>query len=261
MDYSHIKPSKNFDDFIKLISILRKECPWDRKQTHQSIKENLIEEAYEAVECIEKEDYDELSKELGDLLLHVVFHSKMADEKDNFDIGDVIYRISEKLIRRHPHIFSDTVVNNEGEVAENWESIKLSEGRTSILDGIPDHLPGLIKAQRMQEKAANVGFDWAEWNLAWEKLNEEIEEWREALGSQSHEERAEEFGDLLFSLVNVGRLLDLNAENSIRMANKKFSGRFRYIEKKLQENKQMLSDTDLDEMDFYWNEAKKDKGL
>jgi MazG family protein len=261
MDYSHIKPSKNFDDFVKLIVILRKECPWDRKQTHQSIKENLIEEAYEAVECIEKEDYEELSRELGDLLLHVVFHSTMAEEKQAFEIGDVIYRISEKLIRRHPHIFSDTVVNTDEEVAENWESIKLSEGRRSILDGIPGHLPGLIKAQRMQEKAANVGFDWAEWKLAWEKLNEEIDEWREALDGQSDEERAEEFGDLLFSLVNVGRLLDLNAENSIRMANKKFAGRFRYIEKKLQENDKTLRDTGLDEMDFYWNEAKKDKGL
>lgn len=261
MDYSHIKPSKNFDDFVKLIAILRKECPWDRKQTHQSIKENLIEEAYEAVECIEKEDYEEFSRELGDLLLHVVFHSTMAKEKQAFDIGDVIYRISEKLIRRHPHIFSDTVVENEGEVAENWESIKLSEGRKSILDGIPGHLPGLIKAQRMQEKAANVGFDWAEWKLAWEKLNEEIDEWRVALDGQSDEERAEEFGDLLFSLVNVGRLLDLNAENAIRMANMKFAERFRYIEKKLRENDKTLKDTGLDEMDFYWNEAKKDEGL
>jgi len=261
MDYSHIKPSKNFEDFLKLIAILRKECPWDRKQTHQSIKENLIEEAYEAVESIEKEDYDELSKELGDLLLHVVFHSKMAEEKQSFDMGDVIYKISEKLIRRHPHIFSDTVVENDGEVAENWESIKLSEGRESILDGIPGHLPGLIKAQRMQEKAANVGFDWARWELAWEKLNEEIDEWRETLGGQSDSGRAEEFGDLLFSLVNVGRLLNLNAENSIRMANKKFAGRFRYIEKKLQQNGQTLRDADLDEMDFYWNEAKKEKGL
>ncbi|CAN5437367.1 nucleoside triphosphate pyrophosphohydrolase [soil metagenome] len=261
MDYTEIKPSKDFGDFIQLISILRKECPWDRKQTHQSIKENLIEEAYEAIECIEKADYDELSKELGDLLLHVVFHSKMAEEEKNFDIGDVIYRISDKLIRRHPHIFSDTVVSNDQEVAENWESIKLNEGRESILDGIPDHLPGLIKAHRIQEKAANVGFDWTDWELAWEKLNEEIDEWREAVDSQSKEAQAEEFGDLLFSLVNVGRLLELNAEHSIRMANKKFESRFRFIEKKLKENDSSLNRAGLEEMDFYWNEAKKEERL
>ena len=238
------------------MAILRKECPWDRKQTHQSIKENLIEEAYEAVEAIENEDYDELSRELGDLLLHVVFHSKMADENDKFDIGDVIYRISEKLIRRHPHIFSDTEVENEKEVAENWETIKLKEGRESLLDGIPKHLPGLIKAQRMQEKAANVGFDWEDWTLAWEKLNEEFDEWREAIHHQSKEKQAEEFGDLLFSLVNVGRLLDLNAENSVQKTNKKFSHRFRYIEKKLKEQDRTLTQADLQEMDTYWNEAK-----
>ena len=261
MDYSHIKPSSNFNDFIKLIEILRKECPWDKKQTHHSIKENLIEEAYEAVECIENEDYDELSKELGDLLLHIAFHSKIADEKNRFDIEDVILRISEKLIRRHPHIFSDTKVNDDKQVAENWESIKLKEGRDSILDGIPGHLPGLIKAHRMQEKAANVGFDWAEWSLAWEKLNEEIDEWREAIDGQNKSEQAEEFGDLLFSLVNVGRLLDLNAEDSIRMANKKFDSRFRYIENKLKENNRSLNNAALEEMDRWWNEAKKEERL
>lgn len=261
MDYSHIKPSSNFNDFIKLIEILRKECPWDKKQTHHSIKENLIEEAYEAVESIENEDYDELSKELGDLLLHIVFHSRIADEENRFDIEDVILRISEKLIRRHPHIFSDTKVNDDKQVAENWESIKLKEGRDSILDGIPGHLPGLIKAHRVQEKAANVGFDWAEWSLAWEKLNEEIDEWREAIDGQNKSEQAEEFGDLLFSLVNVGRLLDLNAEDSIRMANKKFDSRFRYIETKLKENNRSLSKAGLEEMDRWWNEAKKEERL
>lgn len=256
MDYTHIKPSRDFSDFLELVAILRKECPWDRKQTHHSIKDNLIEEAYEAVESIENDDYDELSRELGDLMLHVVFHSKMAEEKNNFDIGDVIYRISEKLIRRHPHIFSDTVVENEKEVAENWESIKLKEGRSSILDGIPTHLPGLIKAHRMQEKAANVGFDWSEWTLAWEKLNEEIDEWREAVDSQNKEEQADEFGDLLFSLVNVGRLLNLNAEDSLRKATKKFDHRFRYIEQKLKAQDRTLDQADLEEMDRYWNEAK-----
>lgn len=251
-----MKPSDKFEDFIELVSILRKECPWDRKQTHHSIKDNLIEEAYEAVEAIDDENYDELSKELGDLLLHVVFHSKMASEKESFTIDDVIYRISEKLIRRHPHVFGDVEVEDEKGVAANWESIKMKEGRESVLDGVPKHLPGLIRAQRMQEKAGNVGFDWAEWQLAWEKLNEEIDEWREAVNHQTKKEQREEFGDLLFSLVNVGRLLDLNAEDSLRMANKKFNDRFRYIEKKLSEKGKSITESNLEEMDGLWEEAK-----
>lgn len=251
-----MKPSDKFEDLVEIISILRKECPWDRKQTHHSIKDNLIEEAYEAVEAIEEEDYDELSKELGDLLLHVVFHSTMATETESFTIKDVIYRISEKLIRRHPHVFDDVEVNNEKEVASNWESIKLKEGKESILDGVPKQLPGLIRAQRMQEKAGNVGFDWAEWQLAWEKLNEELVEWRNSLNHQSKKEQREEFGDLLFSLVNVGRLLDLNAEDSLRKANKKFNDRFRYIEKKLAEKGKSVVDSNLEEMDQLWEEAK-----
>lgn len=251
-----MKPSDKFEDFVELVSILRKECPWDRKQTHQSIKDNLIEEAYEAVEAIDEEDFDELSKELGDLLLHVVFQSKMASETQSFTIDDVIYRISEKLIRRHPHVFGDVRVEDEKGVAENWESIKLKEGRDSVLEGVPKHLPGLIRAQRMQEKAANVGFDWAEWKLAWGKLNEELDEWREAVDHQTKEAQQEEFGDLLFSLVNVGRLLDLNAEDAIRMANKKFNDRFRYIEQKLSERGMSVTDSSLEDMDELWEEAK-----
>lgn len=251
-----MQPSDKFKDFVELVSILRKECPWDRKQTHHSIKDNLIEEAYEAVEAIDEENYDELSRELGDLLLHVVFHSKMAAEKNNFTIEDVIYRISEKLIRRHPHIFDSVEVDDEKDVASNWESIKLKEGRDSILDGVPKHLPGLIRAQRMQEKAGNVGFDWAEWQLAWEKLNEEIDEWRGSVNHQTKAEQREEFGDLLFSLVNVGRLLGLNAEDSLRMANKKFDDRFRYIEKRLSEKGTSIMDSNLEEMDKLWDEAK-----
>ncbi|TVR28902.1 MAG: nucleoside triphosphate pyrophosphohydrolase [Balneolaceae bacterium] len=255
-----MKPSDKFEDLVELISILRKECPWDKKQTHDSIKDNLIEEAYEAVEAIENNDFDELRKELGDLLLHVVFQSKMASETNTFTIRDVIYSISEKLIRRHPHVFSDTVANEENEVAANWEAIKLTEGKESILDGVPKHLPGLIRAQRMQEKAANVGFDWAQWELAWVKLNEEIEEWREAVKEQSVTEQKEEFGDLLFSLVNVGRLLGLHAEESIRKANEKFEYRFKHIEKRLKEQGKSIVDSPLEEMDELWNEAKKFPG-
>ncbi len=251
-----MNPSNTFEDFVKLVSILRKECPWDRKQTHHSIKDNLIEEAYEAVEAIDNEDFDELSKELGDLLLHVVFQTKMASEKNHFTIEDVIFKISEKLIRRHPHVFADTSVNNEDEVASNWESIKLKEGKKSILDGVPRHLPGLIRAYRMQEKAANVGFDWEEWQLAWDKLNEEIDEWREAVTHQTAAEQKEEFGDLLFSLVNVGRLLKIDAEDAIRVANRKFDDRFRYIEEKLGEKGSSVVEANLAEMDLLWNEAK-----
>lgn len=253
-----MKPSPKFEDLVELIAVLRKECPWDQKQTPESIKDNLIEEAYEAVEAIELENHDELSRELGDLLLHVVFQSKMASEEQHFTIEDVIFRISEKLIRRHPHVFADTNVDNDAEVASNWETIKLKEGKKSILDGVPKNLPGLIKAQRMQEKAANVGFDWAEWQLAWEKLNEEIDEWREAVKHQSVTEQKDEFGDLLFSMVNVGRLLGLKAEDAIRSANNKFDQRFRYIENRLAEQGKSITDSDLDEMDLLWNEAKEE---
>jgi MazG family protein len=251
-----MKPSSEFEKLVELIAILRKECPWDRKQTHDSIKNNLIEEAYEAVDAIDNKNYDELSKELGDLLLHIIFHSKMGEEENRFTIQDVIYQISEKLIRRHPHVFSDTVINNDAEVANNWEAIKLKEGKTSIMDGIPKHLPGLIKAQRMQEKASNVGFDWAKWELAWEKLNEEIDEWRESVKSQDIDEQKDEFGDLLFSLVNVGRLLNLNADDSMKNANQKFETRFRYIENRLREKGRSITESNLEEMDKYWNEAK-----
>lgn len=251
-----MKPSSKFEDLVELIAILRKECPWDRKQTHHSIKDNLIEEAYEAVEAIEENDFEELRKELGDLLLHVIFQSKMASETDTFSIDDVIRSISEKLIRRHPHVFEDVDAEDENKVAENWEAIKLKEGKESILDGVPKHLPGLIRAQRMQEKAANVGFDWAEWKLAWEKLNEEIDEWREAVESQSKPQQKDEFGDLLFSLVNVGRLLGLHAEESIRLANRKFESRFRHIETSLSDMGRSVTDSSLDEMDRLWDEAK-----
>lgn len=254
-----MKPSDQFEDLVKLISILRRECPWDRKQTHHSIKDNLIEEAYEAVEAIEENDFDELEKELGDLLLHVIFQSRMAEEENRFTIDDVIGSISEKLIRRHPHVFEKEEAEDDKKVAANWEAIKLKEGKESILDGVPKHLPGLIRAQRMQEKAANVGFDWAEWELAWEKLNEEIDEWREAVKSQNVSEQRDEFGDLLFSLVNVGRLLGLHAEESIRLANKKFDRRFRYIEKSLAENGKAITQSNLEEMDALWNRAKSEE--
>jgi XTP/dITP diphosphohydrolase len=251
-----MKPSRKFEDLVELVAILRKECPWDRKQTHESIKDNLIEEAYEAIEALDHQDFDEFKKELGDLLLHVVFHCRMATETETFDMGDVIYTLMEKLIRRHPHVFGNTEVDDEEQVSENWENIKLKEGKKSTLDGLPSHLPALIRAQRMQEKAANVGFDWPEWKLAWEKLDEELQEFRHALETNNPDELADEFGDVLFSLVNVSRYFELNAEDSLRKTNAKFEQRFRYIEKKLKEQEKTLKDATLEEMDEFWNEAK-----
>ncbi len=251
-----MKASRNFKDLVQLVSILRKECPWDRNQTHESIKDNLIEEAYEAIEALDNQDFKEFEKELGDILLHVVFHSKMASETGTFDIGDVIYTLMEKLIRRHPHVFDDVEAGDEEQIAENWENIKLKEGKKSTLDGLPAQLPALIRARRMQEKAANVGFDWPEWEQAWEKLDEELQEFKQALGADNPDDLAEEFGDLLFSLVNVSRYFDLNPEDSLRKTNAKFEHRFRYIEQKLKEQDKKLKDATLDEMDVFWNEAK-----
>ncbi|WP_440998653.1 nucleoside triphosphate pyrophosphohydrolase [Fodinibius sp. SL11] len=253
------KPTKSFDDLIKIVKILRDECPWDRKQTHQSIKDNLIEEAYEAVEAIDESDFEELEKELGDVLLHVVFHSRMAEQSNTFSIEDVIYSIQEKLIRRHPHVFGDEVAKDEEQVAENWENIKMKEGKKSLLDGIPNQLPALIRAQRMQEKAANVGFDWPVFSQVWDKLEEELQEFKETLEENDPQKSHEEFGDLLFSLVNAGRFFDLNAEDSLRSTNKKFIQRFQYIEEQLNQENKSLSDATLEDMDEHWNQAKKQK--
>jgi XTP/dITP diphosphohydrolase len=251
-----MKPSREFEDLVELVAILRKECPWDRKQTHESIKDNLIEEAYEAIEAIDNQDFDEFKKELGDLLLHVVFHTNMANEKEAFNMGDVIYTLMDKLITRHPHVFGEQVVKSEDEVAENWENIKLKEGKKSTLDGLPAHLPALIRAQRMQEKAANVGFDWPEWRQAWHKLEEELAEFRETLESSPKEKQADEFGDLLFSLVNVARFFELTAEDSLRLTNKKFETRFRFVEESLKKEGKPLKEASLEEMDRYWEESK-----
>ena len=252
-----MKPTREFKDLVQLVGVLRQECPWDARQTHHSIKDNLIEEAYEAIEAIDEGNFDEFKKELGDLLLHVLFHSKMASENSHFEIGDVIYQLMEKLIRRHPHVFGEKVVNGEGEVAQNWEEIKLKEGKKSTLDGLPPQLPALIRAQRMQEKAANVGFDWPNWKQAWEKIDEEYEEFREVLEKGDQDEAQKEFGDMLFSLVNVSRYFDLNAEDALRQTNRKFEQRFRYIEEQLKARGKSVKASTLEEMDELWEEAKK----
>lgn len=257
-----MKPTDRFEDLVDIVKILRKECPWDRNQTHDSIKDNLIEEAYETVDAIDKQDYTELKKELGDLMLHVVFHSRMATETEDFSINDVIHAIQEKLIRRHPHVFGDVEVEDEQQVAENWEALKMKEGRESILDGIPPHLPALIRAQRMQEKAGTVGFDWKKSNNGkeqlWNKLQEELDEFKEVYqqADQKPERLAEEYGDFLFSIVNAGRFLNLQAEDALRLTNKKFQKRFRYIERQVEASGHAMADVSLDQMEAYWQEAK-----
>lgn len=256
-DYSHIKPTTSFNDLVRIMEILRVECPWDRKQTHESIKDLMVEEIYETIEAIDNKDYDELKKELGDLLLHIVFHAEMAKEKSHFTIEDVIFQIQEKLIRRHPHVFSDTIASTEDKVVSNWEKIKQNEtDRKSVLSGVPATLPALIRAQRMQEKASGVGFDWKEWRPAWDKLNEEIEEFKQHLLDGDSNQMADEFGDVLFSMVNVGRLLKINAEDSLRLTNNKFQMRFTFIEKKLAESGLKPHEVDLETLDKLWEQAK-----
>ena len=246
-----------FEELVTIVRKLRKECPWDKEQTNDSIKAATIEEAYEVVDAIDKNDFNEFKKELGDLLLHIVFHSIMAEEKNKFNINDVIGSIKEKLIKRHPHIFSNVKVNNSDDVKRNWEVIKLKEGRESVLEGIPVNLPSLQKAHRLQEKASKVGFDWEEKEDIWKKVEEELYEMHEAEKEKSKEELEEEIGDVFFALINYVRFIGFNPENALRKTNKKFINRFNYIEKRLKENGKKIGESNLEEMDFYWNESKK----
>lgn len=256
-----------FNEFVEIVKRLRKECPWDREQTNDSIKAATIEEAYEVVEAIEKKNYSELKNELGDLLLHVVFHTIIASESNGFTIDDVIDSIQSKLIRRHPHVFGDVKVSGANEVKKNWEEIKLEEGRNSVLDGVPEMLPALQRAHRLQEKASKVGFDWEKKEDVWKKVIEEIEEMHEIerARNQKSEVRSpddfynqleNEIGDVFFALVNYARFLDINPENALRRTNSKFIRRFSYVEEKIKAMGKKLSDSNLKEMDFYWEESK-----
>jgi len=255
-----MKATKNFEDLVELVQVLREKCPWDRKQTHESIKDNLIEEAYETVEAIDEKDPDALKKELGDLLLHVLFHSRMATEADSFTIEEVIYSLQQKLIDRHPHVFGDVEAGDEKEVAQNWEVLKMEEGRSSVLEGVPPHLPALIRAQRMQEKAGNVGFDWKHSpsgkQAVWQKIEEELAEFKEAYENGQPQAYQQEYGDLLFSIVNAGRFLGMQAEDCLRKSNSKFQTRFEYIEQQLQKAGKPITQATLDEMEQYWQQAK-----
>lgn len=261
-----------FNEFVSIVKRLRKECPWDKEQTNDSIKANTIEEAYEVVEAIDQKNFNELKIELGDLLLHVVFHTVIAEEDNHFTIDDVIDSIQSKLIRRHPHVFGDVKVANSNEVKKNWEEIKLSEGRESVLDGVPKNLPSLQRAHRLQEKAAKVGFDWDKKEEVWKKVIEEIEEMHEIekIKSQNSnsKEQAElnlklekEVGDVFFAMVNYARFLGINPEDALRLTNEKFINRFNYVQKKVKETGKAINESTLDEMDKFWNESKKIPGF
>jgi len=245
-----------FNELMNIMRQLRNDCSWDSVQTHDSIKANTLEEAYEVVEAIDNKNYNELKTELGDLLLHIVFHSVIAEGMNNFDINDVIDTISQKLIRRHPHVFGDVKVENNDDITRNWETIKLKEGRDSVLEGVPKHLPELHKAFRLQEKAAKVGFDWEKKEDIWSKVLEEIEEMKEAETKNNIEHIEEEMGDLLFSLVNYSRFIGINPANALRRTNEKFTKRFQYIESELAKIGKKIYDANLTEMDKYWEESK-----
>jgi len=242
--------------YLNIVRRLRKECPWDREQTHQSIRHSLIEEAYEVVEAIDHNNMEELKKELGDLVYHVALHAVMAEENDSFAMEDILTNSLSKLIHRHPHVFRDTKVKDATEAKANWEKLKMKEGRESLLDGIPRELPALLRAHRLQEKASKVGFDWKEKEEVWEKVKEEIAELHASERAGRIDELEEEYGDLLFALVNYARFLHLNPEHALRKANEKFARRFREIEKELRQRGQKMEESTLEEMDRLWNEQK-----
>lgn len=245
----------HFAAFVELVRLLRRECPWDREQTHESIAHLLIEESYETLDAIERKDDAEFQKELGDLLLHVVMHAVMAEERGAFTLRDVIEHVSRKLVHRHPHVFGEVTATEAEEVIKNWERLKMKEGRESILSGVPRHLPALLRAQRMQEKAARVGFDWEHAEDVWAKVEEELSELRAALANTP--ERVEsEFGDVLFALVNAARHAGIVAETALQAANEKFRRRFQFVEQQARERQQPLSSVPLEQMDKWWNEAK-----
>ena len=242
---------KAFERLLNIMDDLREKCPWDRKQTFDSLRQNTIEEAFELASAISKHDMNEISKELGDVLLHVVFYAKMGSETGDFDIADVCNRISDKLIFRHPHVYGEAAAQNAEEVSKLWEQVKLKEkgGNKTVLGGIPDSLPSIVKAYRIQDKVANVGFDWKQREDVWDKVKEEIAEFEENPSE-------EELGDILFSLINAARLYKLKPDNALEQTNLKFIRRFNYIEQKAKEQGKELNDMSLEEMEALWQEAK-----
>lgn len=247
---------KAIDRLLTIMDELREQCPWDRKQTMQSLRHLTIEETYELGDAILDNDLQEVKKELGDVLLHIVFYSKIGSETNDFDIADVANEICEKLISRHPHIYGDIKVKNEEDVKRNWEQLKLKEGKESVLEGVPKSLPALVKASRIQDKVAGVGFDWEDPKQVFEKLKEELEELQHEIVSEDRDKIEAEFGDVLFSMINYARFLKVNPEDALERTNKKFIQRFQYLEAKAKELNKSLRDMTLAEMDVYWEEAK-----
>ncbi len=255
-----LRYAEAFARLLQIMNELREQCPWDKKQTLESLRHLTIEETYELSDAILNNNLEEIKKELGDILLHLVFYAKIADEKAAFDIADVIHTLCEKLIRRHPHIYGDVKVENEEQVKQNWEQIKLKEkGNDSVLGGVPQSLPALVKAMRIQEKARGAGFDWDEKTQVWAKVEEELQEFKAEFNHTADFDAAKaegEFGDLLFSLVNYARFIDINPETALERTNRKFISRFQYLEKEARKAGKELKDMTLAEMDEYWNKAK-----
>jgi len=248
-----------FRKLLEIMDELRAKCPWDQKQTLESLRYLTIEETYELSDSILEKDMESIKKELGDLMLHLVFYSKIASENHSFDILDVLNNINTKLIHRHPHIFGDVKVTDAKNVRDNWEKIKLKEkGNRSVLSGVPNALPAVVKAYRIQEKASGVGFDWDNAEQVWKKVIEEMTELREAVGDKDHPgNKEDELGDLLFAIVNYARFIDVNPEDALERTNRKFIDRFQYLEEKAKKTEKPLNEMTLQEMDVFWNEAKK----
>ena len=250
-------PAADFRRFVRIVRRLRRDCPWDRRQTHRSLRESLLEETYEVIESLDRNRVDELQGELGDLLLHIVLQATIAEQNGEFTLRQVIGDIGKKLIRRHPHVFGNLPVSGAEEVKRNWETLKLAEGRRSYLDGVPKHLPALQRALRLQQRAARVGFDWETSRDVWKKVREETEELRRTLHRSPKRDREEEFGDLLFALVNYARFFRINPETALRGATEKFDSRFRFVERELHRQGKDPRESTLAEMDELWNRAKK----
>ena len=248
--------AKAFVRLVEIMDRLREECPWDKKQTIDSLRYLTIEEMYELSDAILDKNMDEIKKELGDLMLHIVFYSRIASEKKHFDITDVLNSISDKLIHRHPHIYGDVVANDVKQVKENWEKLKLKEGKNSVLEGVPKSLPAIVKAYRIQEKVRGIGFDWENKNQVWDKVQEEIKEFQNEENRNNAEKMEEEFGDVLFSLVNYSRFVNINPEDALEKTNKKFIRRFKYMEQKIKEEGLDLSKLSFEQMNTFWDMAK-----
>lgn len=246
---------KAFNRLLTIMDELREQCPWDRKQTMESLRHLTIEEMYELADAILEEDLEEVKKELGDIMLHLVFYAKIASEKGAFDIADSLNAVCDKLVHRHPHIYGDVKVTSEEEVKANWEKLKLKEGNKSVLAGVPSSLPAMVKAARIQEKARGVGFDWDDKEQVWEKVQEELNEFKVEQDNNT-DKVEEEFGDLLFSLINYARFVGVNPENALERTNKKFIKRFQYLEEQSKADGKQMGEMTLEEMDEYWNKAK-----